>query len=140
MGSCPCRFPSARLFKFLEGGEVEVQASFPAGKIGTTLENLEASVRGENEEHTHMYPTFAKEAREEGFENIAQVFESIAQAEIYHESRFKHFAERIKSNTVFKQDKEVKWVCRNCGYVHTGAEAPDECPACAHPQAHYQLI
>jgi len=129
-----------KLFKFLEGGEVEVTASFPAGVIGTTLENLKASAAGENYEHTEMYPDFAKTAREEGFEAIATVFEAIAVAEKQHEKRYNDLAANIEAGRVFKRDKEVVWRCRNCGYLHTGKEAPQACPACAHPQAYFELL
>ena len=129
-----------RLFKFLEGGDVEIQAAFPAGVIGTTLENLKAAAAGEHHEHTEMYPDFAKTAREEGFDEIAEVMESIAVAEKYHENRYLALAANIESGRVFKRDKEVVWRCRNCGYLYTGMEAPDRCPACDHPQAHYELL
>ena len=115
-----------RLFKFLEGGEVEIMASFPAGKIGTTVENLTEAAAGENHEHSDMYPSFAK---------IAEVMRHIAIAEMAHEARFLEFAEHIKNSTVFKG--APKWRCLNCGYVHTGPEAPHLCPACAHPQAYF---
>ncbi len=129
-----------RLFKLLEGGEVEITGSFPAGKIGTTLENLKAAAEGENYEHTKMYPEFAKIAREEGFEDIAKIFEAIAVAEEFHEKRFKKLAENIEKGVVFKRDEEVVWRCQNCGYLHKGKEAPQRCPACAHPQAHFELV
>ena len=129
-----------RLFKFLEGGEVEVKASFPAGVIGTTLENLKAAAAGENYEHTEMYPGFAKTAREEGFETIASAFEAIAVAEKQHEKRYLDLAANIEAGRVFKRDTEVVWRCRNCGYLHTGNEAPEACPACAHPKAHFELL
>jgi rubrerythrin len=129
-----------RLFKFLEGGEVEIAASFPAGVIGTTLENLKASAAGENYEHTEMYPDFAKTAKEEGFDTIADVFKAIAVAEKQHEKRYLDLAANIEAGRVFKRDKEVVWRCRNCGYLHTGEEAPGECPACAHPQDHFELL
>ena len=129
-----------RLFKFLEGGEVEVTASFPAGVIGTTLENLEASAAGENFEHTEMYPGFAKTARDEGFNDIAVVFESIAVAEKQHEKRYNDLVANIEADQVLKRDTDVVWRCRNCGYLHTGKEAPEVCPACAHPQAHFELL
>ena len=129
-----------RLFKFLEGGEVEISASFPAGVIGTTLENLKASAAGENHEHTVMYPDFAKVAREEGFEDIAQVFEAIAVAEKQHEKRFNDLAANIEAGRVFKREDRVVWRCRNCGYLHEGESAPEECPACAHAQAHFELL
>ena len=129
-----------RLFKLLEGGEVEIQASFPAGVIGSTLENLKEAAGGENHEYTVMYPEFAKIAREEGFEHIAKILESIAVAEKFHEKRYKALAENIENNKVFKKDSEVVWQCRNCGYIHTGSEAPDVCPACAHKRDHFQLV
>lgn len=129
-----------RLFKFLEGGEVEVQANFPAGVIGSTLENLKAGAAGEHYEHTEMYPSFAKTAREEGFEAIATVFEAIAVAEKQHEKRYLDLAANIEAGRVFKRDTEVVWRCRNCGYLHVGKEAPQVCPACAHPQAHFELL
>ena len=129
-----------RLFKFLEGGEVEVQASFPAGVIGSTLENLKAGAAGEHYEHTEMYPGFAKTAKEEGFEAIATVFEAIAVAEKQHEKRYLDLAANIEAGRVFKRDTEVVWRCRNCGYLYTGNEAPEACPACAHPKAHFELL
>ncbi len=129
-----------RLFKLLEGGEVEIQASFPAGVIGTTLENLKEAAAGENHEYTEMYPEFAKIAREEGFEHIAKIFESIAVAEKFHEERYKALAENIEAGKVFKRDGKVVWQCRNCGYVHEGDEAPEVCPACAHKREHFQLV
>lgn len=129
-----------RLFKFLEGGEVKVTASFPAGIIGTTLENLRASAAGENHEHTEMYPEFAKTASEEGFNDIATVFEAIAIAEKQHEKRYVDIASNIKAGRVFKRDTEVVWRCRNCGYLHTGKEASEVCPACNHPQAYFELL
>jgi rubrerythrin len=129
-----------RLFKFLEGGEVEIAASFPAGVIGTTLENLKAAAAGENYEHSEMYPDFAKTAKEEGFDTIADVFKAIAVAEKQHEKRYLDLAANIEAERVFKRDQEVVWRCRNCGYLHTGKTAPEECPACAHPQAHFELL
>lgn len=129
-----------RLFKFLEGGEVEVSASFPAGVIGTTLENLRESAAGENYEHSQMYPDFAKTARKEGFESIAGVFEAIAVAEKQHEKRYLDLAANVEADRVFKREEEVVWRCRNCGYLHTGEIAPEECPACAHPQDHFELL
>ena len=129
-----------RLFKFLEGGEVEVTAAFPAGVIGTTLENLKASAAGENYEHTEMYPEFAKTASEEGFNDIATVFEAIAIAEKQHEKRYVDIASNIEAGRVFRRDTDVVWRCRNCGYLHTGKEALEVCPACAHPQAYFELL
>ena len=129
-----------RLFKFLEGGEVEVIAKFPAGVIGSTLENLKASAAGENHEHSTMYPEFAKTAREEGFDALADVFLAIAVAEKQHEKRYLSLAENIEKDRVFKRDSKVIWRCRNCGYLHTGDEAPVACPACDHPQDHFELL
>ncbi len=129
-----------RLFKFMEGGEIEITAGFPAGKIGTTLENLKEAAAGENYEHSQMYPEFAKVAREEGFNEIACVFEAIAVAEKFHEERYKAFAKNIEEGKVFKRDAPVKWRCRNCGYIHEGNEPPEKCPACAHEKAHFELL
>ena len=129
-----------RLFKLLEGGEAEITASFPAGVIGSTLENLQEAAGGENYEHTIMYPEFAKTAREEGFDDIADIFMAIAIAEKQHEKRYRDLAANIESNRVFKREENVTWRCRNCGYLHEGTEAVDECPACAHKQAHFELL
>ena len=129
-----------RLFKFMRGGEVEIAAAFPAGVIGSTAENLEAAAAGEHYEWTEMYPGFAKTAREEGFGEIADVFEAIAVAEKQHEKRYLGLLENIKNDRVFKKDKPVVWRCRNCGYLHEGTEAPALCPACAHEQAHFELL
>ena len=128
-----------REFKFLKGGEVEITAAFPAGVIGSTVENLKAAAAGEHYETTQMYPDFAKVAEEEGFPEIAKVFSNIAVAEKYHKERFLALAKNITDGVVFKREKPVRWVCRNCGYVHEGPEAPDVCPACAHPQNYYEL-
>ena len=127
-----------KFFKFLEGGDLEVTGTFPAGKIGTTMENLEAAAAGENEEWTKMYPEFAKVAEEEGFKNIAAVFRAIATVEAEHENRYLTLLERVKTSTVFSRDEEIEWQCRNCGYVHTGKEAPALCPSCTHPQAYFE--
>ena len=129
-----------RLFKFLEGGEAEVAAAFPAGIIGKTVDNLKAAAAGENHEHTTMYPEFAKIADEEGFNEIASVFRSIAVAEKQHEKRYLALAENIEKDRIFKRDKVVKWRCRNCGYIHEGTEPPDKCPACAHAKAYFELL
>jgi len=128
-----------REFKFLQGGEVEITAAFPAGVIGTTVENLKDAAAGENYENTQMYPEFAEVAEKEGFTEIASVFRNIAVAEKRHEERYKALAKNIEDGVVFKRYKPVRWVCRNCGYVHEGTEAPKACPACAHPQAHFEL-
>jgi len=129
-----------RLFKFLKGGEVEITAAFPAGVIGSTLENLKESAAGEHYEHTEMYPEFAAIARDEGFAVIADVFMAIAVAEKQHEKRYNDLAANIEADRVFKRDSEAVWRCRNCGYIHAGEEAPESCPACAHPQAHFELL
>ncbi len=129
-----------RLFKFLEGGDVEITGSFPAGVIGSTYDNLMAAASGENYEHTTMYPEFAEVAREEGFNAIAAVFKAIAVAEKQHEKRYRDLAANIEAGRVFKRDGVVIWRCRNCGYLHEETEAPEICPACAHPQAHFELL
>jgi rubrerythrin len=129
-----------RLFKLLQGGEVEVAAAFPAGVIGTTLDNLKEAAAGENYEHTDMYPGFAKIAEEEGFQEIADVFKAIAVAEKQHEKRYLALAANVANGWVFKKKNPVVWRCRNCGYLHQGDRAPEECPACAHPQAHFELL
>jgi len=129
-----------RLFKFLEGGEVEIKASFPAGVIGNTKENLKAAAAGENYEHTKMYPEFARIAQEEGFHEIAVVFRAIAVAEKGHEGRYLSLLENIEKDRVFKREKVVRWRCRNCGYIHEGKEAPEKCPSCAHPRDYFELL
>ena len=129
-----------RFFKFLEGGDLEISGTFPAGVVGTTLENLKAAAAGEQHEWTQMYPDFAKVAREEGFEAVAMVFEKIAIAEKQHEKRYADLAANIEKGRVFKREGSVTWRCRNCGYVQEGNEAPQLCPACAHPQAHFEEL
>ena len=129
-----------RFFKYLEGGEVEILAAFPAGVIGTTAENLKAAACGEHEEWSDLYPAFARIAREEGFEAVAKTFEAVSVAEKQHEKRYNDLLANIEKGTVFKKDKKVVWRCRNCGYLHEGEEAPNVCPACAHPQAHFELL
>ena len=128
-----------RFFKFLEGGGVEIEATYPAGVIGTTEENLKAAAEGENEEHTELYPHFADVAEEEGFPKIAVVFRKIAEVEKEHEERYLKLLENIKEGKVFKREEEVRWKCDNCGYVHEGTEAPEKCPACAHDQEYFEL-
>ena len=128
-----------REFKFLQGGEVEITASFPAGVIGSTLENLRAAAAGEHYETTEMYPGFADVAEKEGFDEIGKIFRSIAVAEKRHEDRYVALAQNIANGTVFKRGNSVRWICRNCGYVHEGTEAPEICPACAHSQNHFEL-
>ncbi len=129
-----------RLFKFLEGGEVEIAAAFPAGVIGEAKGNLIASAAGENFEHTKMYPGFARVADEEKLSDIAEAFRAIAVAEKQHEKRYLALVENIEKGRVFKREKAVIWKCRNCGYIHEGTEAPEECPACAHPRAYFELL
>jgi rubrerythrin len=129
-----------RLFGFLEGGEVEIQASFPAGVIGCTVDNLKAAADGEHYENTIMYPEFAKVAEEEGFPVIAAVMRAIAVAEKQHERRFLALRDNILQGKVFKRDTVVKWKCRECGYVHEGTEPPEVCPACGHSKNYYELL
>jgi rubrerythrin len=130
-----------RLFKYLDSGEdLEVTAAFPAGTMSDTITNLKGAAAGENYEYSSMYPEFAATAKEEGFEEIAETFESIAVAEQYHERRYLALKKNIEDNRVFKKESSVKWRCRNCGYNHEGDEAPEECPACAHPRAHFELL
>jgi len=129
-----------RLFKLLEGGEVEITGAFPAGTIDSTTENLKAAAAGENYEHTEMYPGFAKIAEKEGFGNIAEIFRAIAVAEKQHEKRYLDLAANIDAGQVFKREVSQVWRCRNCGYLFEGNEAPQICPACDHPQAHFELL
>jgi rubrerythrin len=129
-----------RFFKFLEGEMVEITATYPAGKIGTTLENLEAAADGENEEWTELYPEFARIAREEGFEDVAITFEKIAEVEKAHENRYRKLYENLEAGKVFKVNDTIVWKCRNCGYLHEGLEAPEICPACLHPQAYFEIL
>jgi rubrerythrin len=129
-----------RFFKFLEGGDVEVCAAFPAGVIGTTVENLKAAAAGEHYEHTEMYPGFAKVAEEEGFTVVAEVFMAVSVAEKQHEKRYNDLCANIEAGRVFKREGNVVWRCMNCGYLHEGEEAPQTCPACLHPQMHFELL
>ncbi len=129
-----------RLFKLLEGAEVEIQAAFPAGVIGSTADNLKASAAGEHHEWESMYPDFAATAREEGFNAIAELFQAVAVAEKQHEKRYVGLLANVEARTVFKKEQAVTWRCRNCGYTHHGTEAPAACPACAHPQAHFEVL
>lgn len=128
-----------RMFKFLEGGMVEITASYPAGVIGTTAENLKAAAAGENEEWTTDYPHFADVAQEEGFPAIAAMYRNIAIAEKAHEERYLALLNNLENDTVFKKEEEITWQCRNCGFVHTGKEAPKTCPACLHPQSYFEV-
>lgn len=128
-----------RMFKFLEGGMVEITAMYPAGKIGTTIENLKSAAGGENEEWTELYPEFARVAEEEGFKDVAKMYRNIAVAEEHHEKRYIALLDDIEKEEMFKKDEKVIWRCLNCGYIHEGKSAPNECPACKHPQAHFEV-
>jgi len=128
-----------RFFKFLEGGDAEITATYPAGKIGTTAENLNAAAMGENEEWTLLYPGFAEIAQKEGFPQVAAAFKMISKVEAEHEKRYLKLLKNIEDGTVFKKSEKVKWVCSNCGYVHEGEKALENCPACLHPQAYFEL-
>jgi rubrerythrin len=127
-----------RFFKFLEGGPLEITCTYPAGKIGTTMENLAAAADGEHEEWADMYPAFADIAEAEGFKQIAVAFRMIAKVEAEHESRYRKLLANIENDSVFKKEEEILWQCRNCGYVHKGKTAPGKCPACEHPQAFFE--
>ena len=128
-----------KFFSFLEGGPLEITAAYPAGKIGTTQENLKAAADGENEEWTELYPEFAKIAEEEGFPEVATAFTKIAVAEKAHENRYRALYKNLESGKVFAKDGKVTWKCRNCGYVHEDSKAPDQCPACLHPQSYFEI-
>ncbi len=129
-----------RFFKFLQGGDAMVETAFPAGVIGTTAQNLKAAAGGENMEWTTLYPESAKVAREEGFEEIAEVFEAIVVAERQHEKRYLGLLANVEAGTVFKKSEPIVWRCRNCGYLHTGTDAPSEGPACAHPVDYFEIL
>ncbi|MFA5035105.1 MAG: rubrerythrin family protein [Candidatus Margulisiibacteriota bacterium] len=129
-----------RFFKFLEGGDVEITAAYPAGVIGDTAKNLAAAADGEKMEWTKIYADASKIAKEEGFDEISAVFKEIGEVEEQHEKRYRALLKNVKEGKVFKKEAVVKWHCRNCGYVHEGKEAPDVCPACAHPKAYYELL
>ena len=126
-------------FKYLLGGDCEITASYPAGIIGTTKENLLAAAEGEKMEWGTLYPNFASTAEKEGFSKVAHSFKKIAEVEAYHERRYQKLLENMENDEVFKKDKPTKWKCRNCGYVHEGLEAPDKCPACQHPKSYYEI-
>jgi rubrerythrin len=127
-----------KFFKFLEGGMVEITASYPAGIIGTTAENLLEAANGEKEEWGELYPEFARVADEEGFPQIAYTFRSVATVEVEHEKRYRRLLERVRDGKVFERDEEIEWQCRNCGHVHKGKTAPEVCPTCQHPQAYFE--
>lgn len=129
-----------RFFKFLEGGDVEITAMYPAGIIGTTKENLKAASDGENHEHTKLYPEFAAIAKEEGFPEVSAAFRSIAVVEKQHEARYRKLLQNVEQSSVFKKEKVVRWKCRNCGYVHEGKTPPTKCPACEHPEAYFEIL
>ncbi len=129
-----------RFFKFMEGGEIEITETFPAGPVGNTLENLKAAAAGEEHEWEEMYPEFARVARAEGFEEIARAWEAICIAEKQHGKRYRDLADNLEAGRVFKRNGKVVWRCRNCGYLHEAEEAPQMCPACLHPQAHFELL
>ncbi|MCP4143696.1 MAG: rubrerythrin family protein [bacterium] len=128
-----------RFFSYLEGGDLQITDTFPAGTVGTTLENLNAAAAGEEHEWTELYPAFAQTARDEGFEKIAQLFDAVSVAEEHHEKRYRDLASNLEEGKVFKRNGKVVWCCRNCGYLHEAEEAPGFCPACAHPRAHFEL-
>ena len=128
-----------RMFKYLEGGMVEINASFPAGVIGRTIDNLQAAAAGEHEEWSLDYPAFADVAEKEGFYEIAAMYRNISVAEKAHEERYRAFVKNIETASVFAKEGEVVWQCRNCGYIHVGKDAPEVCPACLHPQAHFEV-
>ena len=127
-----------RMFKYLEGGMVEITAAYPAGKIGTTAENLKAAAEGENEEWTDLYPHFAEVAEQEGFKEIATMYRMIAKAEAEHEERYLKLLARVENGTVFAREEAIEWQCRHCGYVFTGKKPPKNCPTCLHPQAYFE--
>ena len=129
-----------RMFKFLEGGNTEITATYPAGMISDTLENLKAAAAGEHEEWTEAYPEFARIADEEGFADIAEMYRKIAVAEKHHEERYNAFIKDLENSGMFAKDREVTWRCLNCGYIHVGKEAPEKCPACEHPQAYFEVL
>lgn len=134
------RAHASTFYKFMEGGAVTIEAAYPAGGNGSTADNLRAAAGGEHEEWTELYPAFAETARQEGFAGIARVFDAIVTVEARHEKQYRALLENVENGTVFKRDKKVIWRCRNCGYEHTGEEAPEFCIACMHPQAHFEIV
>ncbi len=129
-----------RFFRFLEGGMVEITAAYPAGVIGSTVENLRDAAQGEHEEWADLYPEFARVAEDEGFKQIATTFRAIAKVEAEHEKRYLKLLDNIENNRVFERDEKVVWVCRNCGYTHESKKALENCPACLHPKAHFEIL
>ena len=134
------RIHAKNYFKFLEGGDLEITASYPAGIIGSTIENLKAAAAGEHHEWTDLYPGFAKIAEEEGFPQVAAAFRSISVAENAHEKRYLGLLENLENNTAFKKPSKTVWQCRKCGYVSESPEAPKKCPACGHPQGYFEVM
>ncbi|MBU1221012.1 rubrerythrin family protein [Myxococcota bacterium] len=128
-----------RMFEWLEGGDLEITACYPAGRIGTTKENLKASAMGENEEYTKLYPEFAAVADKEGFKEIALFYRNLAKVENEHEKRFLKLLENVEKEEVFKKQEKDKWICMKCGFIYEGFEAPKMCPVCQHPQAYFML-
>jgi len=128
------------MFKFLEGGPVEITATYPAGKTGTTLENLEAAAAGEHEESSELYPKFAEIAKEEGFADVATMYRMIAKAETWHETRYRALVDNLKNNTMFKKPVKTKWICQKCGYIHEGTDAPGICACCKHPTKYFEVL
>jgi rubrerythrin len=129
-----------RFFKFLEGGMTEITAAYPAGMIGSTADNLDAAAAGEREEHTRLYPGFARVAEEEGFKEIAIAWRRIADVEMRHEERYLDLLKNVREGTVFKKNEKTKWKCRNCGYIHEGTGAPESCPACQHAKSYFEVF
>ncbi len=129
-----------RFFKFLEGGPVEITAAYPAGNLDSTVKNLKAAAGGENEEWTSLYPGFAEVAEREGFPVIAAAYRSISKAEKHHEERYLALLSKLETGTIFKRDEEIVWICRNCGYIHSGFKSPTKCAACLHPQAYFEEL
>ncbi|MGM0552065.1 MAG: rubrerythrin [Bacteroidota bacterium] len=133
------RAHAKRFFDFLEGGDVEITATYPAGKVGTTAENLKAGAMGENEEYSELYPEFAQVAMDEGFPKVASAFKNIAKVEMEHEARYLKLLKNVEEEKVFEKEEPVKWVCKNCGYVHEGPKSPKSCPACTYPREYFQV-
>lgn len=129
-----------RFFRFLEGGMLEITAMYPAGITGTTIDNLKAAANGELEEHSAIYPEFAKIAKEEGFPQVAAQFNTVSKAEMHHEARYRELLKNLEAKTAFKKAQSTKWTCRECGYTHEGTEAPNMCPCCEHPQAFFEVL
>ena len=129
-----------RFFGYLEGGDVEITAAYPAGVVGTTAENLKAAAMGEHEEHTELYPEFARVAEEEGFKEISAVFRLVSAVEEHHEARYNALLKNLEEGKVFKKEAPVRWKCIKCGHIHEGPEAPGKCPTCLHPTAYFQVL